>query len=55
MIWLPSVLVAAHGIEFPDQGWNVGPLHWKLGVLATGPPGKSLWSFLFFNVSAYSY
>ena len=23
---------------FPDQGSNLGPLHWELGVLATGPP-----------------
>ena len=26
----------------PDQGSNLGPLHWELRVLATGPPGKSL-------------
>ena len=26
---------------FPDQGSNLGPLHWELGVLAIGPPGKS--------------
>ena len=25
----------------PDQGSNLGPLHWKCGVLATGLPGKS--------------
>ena len=25
-----------------DQGWNLRPLHWKSGVLTTGPPGKSL-------------
>ena len=25
----------------PDQGSNLGPLHWELRVLATGPPGKS--------------
>ena len=24
-----------------DQGWNLGPLHWKRGVLTTGAPGKS--------------
>ena len=29
------------GIQFLDQGLNKGPLHWKHGVLATGPPGKS--------------
>ena len=34
-----ELLVAARGI--PDQGSNRGPLHWKSGVLATGPPGKS--------------
>ena len=35
-------LVAARGIWFPDQGSNPGPLHREHGVLATGPPGKSL-------------
>ena len=35
-------LVAAPGIYFPYQGMNPGPLHWKRGVLATGPPEKSL-------------
>ena len=55
-IWLCPVLVAvraiftyvaackllfvAYGIQFPDQGLFPGPLHWKCGVLATGPPGK---------------
>ena len=24
-----------------NQGWDLGPLHWEHGVLATGPPGKS--------------
>ena len=36
-----ELLSAACGIEFPDQGSNLGPLHWECGVLATGPPGKS--------------
>ena len=36
-----SLVVAVSGILFPDQGWNPGPLHWELGVLAPGPPGKS--------------
>ena len=27
---------------FPNQGLNPGSLQWKLGVPATGPPGKSL-------------
>ena len=26
---------------FPNQGSNLCPLHWKHGVLTTGPPGKS--------------
>ena len=31
-----------HGIwNFPGQGSNAWPLHWKHGVLATGSPGKS--------------
>ena len=41
-IWLHEVLVTAHGILFPDQGLNPGPLHWKHRVSATEPPGKSL-------------
>jgi len=31
--------VSACGIQFPE--WlNLGPQHWELKVLATGPPGK---------------
>ena len=30
------------GLGTPDQGLNLGPLHWEHRVLATGPPGKSL-------------
>ena len=41
-IWLHQVLVTACRIKFPDQGLNLGPLHWKLGVLATGPPANFL-------------
>ena len=45
-VWLAArrmfFLVAACGIEFPDQGLNPRPLHWELGALATGPPGKYL-------------
>ena len=39
-VWKP--LVAAWGILFPDQRLNPSLLHWESGVLATGPPGKSL-------------
>ena len=38
-IWLFQVLVAAHGIQFPDQGSNLSHHH---KVLAPKPPGKSL-------------
>lgn len=31
----------AVGSEFPDQGLNTHPLHWKLRFLTTGPPGTS--------------
>ena len=41
IFWLHWVLVAACGLWFPDQGSNLGPLHWEPWVLATGPPGKS--------------
>ena len=30
------------GSYFPNQGLNLCPLHWKLRVLTSGPPGKSL-------------
>ena len=33
--------VAACGIQLPEGGLNPGPMPWKFGVLATGPPGKS--------------
>ena len=38
-VWL--ILIVVCGISVPDKGLNSGPLHWKLRVLATGPPGKS--------------
>ena len=36
-----ELLIAACRIEFPDQGWNPGFLHWEYGVLANGQAGKS--------------
>ena len=27
--------------QFPDQGWDPYPLHWKHKVPTIGPPGKS--------------
>ena len=38
-------------ILVPWPGTEPVPLHWKLGVLATGPPGKSL--YIYFH-SVYS-
>ena len=38
-----ELLVAAHGIQFLDQGSNPGPLHWERRVLATEPRVKSLY------------
>ena len=37
-----NLLVVECGIYLPDQGSNLGPLHWEPIVLTTGPPGKSL-------------
>ena len=33
----------------PDQGSNLGPLHWEHGVLTTGRPGKSQEGVLVFK------
>ena len=49
-----GLLVAACGIQFPDQGSNPGPLRWKHGVLATGPPGSPASVFFsFFLIYVY--
>ena len=37
------------GPKLPDQGLNPYPLHWKCGVLTTGPPGNSQECFNIFN------
>ena len=36
-----SYLQHAYGIQFPDQGLNLGSLRWERRVLPTRPPGKS--------------
>ena len=48
-IWPHWVAVVARSLLQPGRsrslirgGTHPGALHWKLGVLATGPPGKSL-------------
>ena len=33
-------------LQFPDQGSNLGPLHWELRVSTNGPPGKTSLQFL---------
>ena len=38
------------GSQFPDQGSNLSPLHWKCGVLTTGWPGMSPILSLFFPI-----
>ena len=53
LIWLHWVLAEACGISFPDQESNPGPLHGGT-VLATGPPGKSLWHPSFKNYNKWS-
>ena len=32
--------VVSCGVSFPDQGLNLGSLHWEHGISATGPLGK---------------
>ena len=33
-----DLLAVACGIYFPNQGLNLGPIHWELKVLSTGLP-----------------
>ena len=47
----PSLFIFCHAIGhmvswLPCQGSDLLPLHWKVGVLTTGPPGTSLMSSL---------
>ena len=35
-----GLLIAVHGIWFPDQGANPGPLHWECVVFTPEPPGS---------------
>ena len=45
-VWLCWVLLVACRIfQLWHVGLNPGPLHWDRGVLATGPPSKSLFFF----------
>ena len=37
-----SQLRHACGTQFPNQGLNLGPLHWEHGLLPTGPPEKPM-------------
>ena len=37
-------------VYFPDQGLNLGPLHWEPRVLATGPLGKSPPCMFYFSL-----
>ena len=50
-VWLYQVLLAACEILFPDQGLNLGPLHWELRVLVTGPQEKSQPGLLLMDIS----
>ena len=43
---MQDALIVACGLQFPDQGLNLGPLDWEHRVLTTAPPGKSQ-TFLF--------
>lgn len=40
LFWHAGSLITACGIKFPEQGSNLGLLHWKQRVLATGTTGE---------------
>ena len=46
LTWLHQILVAEHGIQFPDQELNPGSLHCERGALATGSVHFKLSSIL---------
>ena len=46
-LWHTNSSLLSCEIQFPDQGLNQGSLYWDNGVLAPGPPGKSLIGFNF--------
>ena len=46
LTWLYQILVASHGIRFPDQELNPGSLNCEQGVLATGTVHFKLCSIL---------
>ena len=39
-LWHTGSLGVACGIQFPDQGSNLGPLHWQRGVLPLDHQGS---------------
>ena len=47
---LQAVSLASEPLrKFPDQGSNLGPLHWECRVVATGSSGKFQISFIFWR------
>ena len=40
-----ALLISACGIQFPEHGWYLGPMHWEHRVLATVPSGMILHSY----------
>ena len=47
--WIHTTFVACR-IHFPDQGLNLGPLHWERGVIATGSPKMSPLCFVLLTI-----
>ena len=41
LLFLGLVALQHVGSQFPDQGSNQCPLHWKADFLTTGPPGRA--------------
>ena len=54
-LWCLGLIAPRHvGSQFPDQGLNLHPLHWKVDSFTTGPPEKSPAALFYYFQKLYS-